>query len=53
MCRFHGQKSPPKLHDTIVVHSQRGPLLSCAHIGATVVGTLGLLSSRSRKAKKA
>ena len=51
MCRFQGQELTPKSHDTLVAHSQRGLLVSSTNVGATVCRMLGLISTRSRKAK--
>ena len=50
-CRVHGQELHSKVDGTLVAHSRRGPPVPCTHIGATVFRTLGLLRSRSRRAK--
>ena len=47
MCRFHGQELAPKLHDTIVVHSQVRKFISSERAGVSAAGK-DELSARPR-----
>ena len=53
VCRYHGQELHPKMHDTLVVHSQRKQFISYWHRGVSAAWVAELFSTSPRAAKNA